>query len=89
MSCGIAPGLSDLALFSGSRRRSLTIPTWLAELEDKLARADVIDVSKLSGDTIRFGAGGRSRQDFPGSCLPIICGRITGPLADFVRVMAP
>jgi len=27
-----------------------------AELEDKLARAEVIDVSKHSGDTIRFGA---------------------------------
>jgi transcription elongation factor GreA len=30
--------------------------TRIAELEDKLARAEVIDVSKLSGDTIRFGA---------------------------------
>ena len=28
----------------------------IAELEDKLARADVIDVSRLSGDTITFGA---------------------------------
>jgi transcription elongation factor GreA len=28
----------------------------IAELEDKLARADVIDVSKLSGETIKFGA---------------------------------
>jgi transcription elongation factor GreA len=28
----------------------------IAELEDKLARADVIDISKLSGDTIKFGA---------------------------------
>ncbi len=28
----------------------------IAELEDKLARAEVIDVSKLSGNTIRFGA---------------------------------
>ena len=28
----------------------------IAELEDKLARIEVIDVSKLSGDTIRFGA---------------------------------
>ena len=28
----------------------------IAELEDKLARADVIDVSKLSGDNITFGA---------------------------------
>jgi transcription elongation factor GreA len=28
----------------------------IAELEDKLARAEVIDVSKLSGDTVMFGA---------------------------------
>src|SRR5512132_3706470 len=28
----------------------------IVELEDKLARADVIDVSKLSCDTIKFGA---------------------------------
>jgi transcription elongation factor GreA len=28
----------------------------IAELEDKLARAEIIDVSKLSGNTIKFGA---------------------------------
>jgi transcription elongation factor GreA len=28
----------------------------IAELEDKIARADLIDVSKLSGNTIKFGA---------------------------------
>jgi transcription elongation factor GreA len=28
----------------------------IAELEDKLSRADVIDVSKLKGDTVTFGA---------------------------------
>jgi transcription elongation factor GreA len=28
----------------------------IAELEDKLSRAEVIDVSKLSGNTIKFGA---------------------------------
>ena len=28
----------------------------VAELEDKLSRAEVIDVSKLSGSTIKFGA---------------------------------
>jgi transcription elongation factor GreA len=28
----------------------------IAELEDKIARAEVIDVSKLSGDTVKFGA---------------------------------
>ena len=30
----------------------------IAELEDKLARAEVINVSRLSGDTIKFGATG-------------------------------
>ena len=30
--------------------------TRIAELEDKLARAEVIDLSKLSGDKIKFGA---------------------------------
>ena len=28
----------------------------IAELEDKLARAEIVDISKLSGDTIKFGA---------------------------------
>ncbi len=28
----------------------------IAELEDKLSRAEVIDVSKLNGSTIKFGA---------------------------------
>ncbi|WP_413988568.1 transcription elongation factor GreA [Labrys okinawensis] len=28
----------------------------VAELEDQLSRAEVIDVSKLSGDTVKFGA---------------------------------
>jgi transcription elongation factor GreA len=28
----------------------------IAELEDKISRADVIDVSKLKGDTVTFGA---------------------------------
>jgi len=30
--------------------------TRIADLEDKLARAEIVDVSKLSGDTIKFGA---------------------------------
>jgi transcription elongation factor GreA len=30
--------------------------TRIAELEDKLARAEIVDVSKLSGDVIKFGA---------------------------------
>ncbi|NOJ42185.1 transcription elongation factor GreA [Bradyrhizobium australiense] len=30
--------------------------TRIAELEDKLTRAEIVDVSKLSGNTIKFGA---------------------------------
>jgi transcription elongation factor GreA len=30
--------------------------TRIADLEDKLARVEIVDVSKLSGDTIKFGA---------------------------------
>ena len=28
----------------------------VAEVEDKLSRAEVIDITKLSGDTVKFGA---------------------------------
>jgi transcription elongation factor GreA len=28
----------------------------IAQLEDKLARAEIVDITKLSGDTIKFGA---------------------------------
>jgi transcription elongation factor GreA len=28
----------------------------VVELEDKLSRADIIDISKLSGSTVKFGA---------------------------------
>ena len=38
------------------RKRSRINEGRIAELEDKIARAEVIDVSKLSGDTIKFGA---------------------------------
>src|SRR5438445_5207794 len=30
----------------------------IAEIEDKLARADIIGITKLAGDTIKFGATG-------------------------------
>jgi len=46
----------------------------IVELEDKLARAEVIDVSKLSGDTIKFGAtvtlinGGYRRKEGVADC---------------------
>ena len=28
----------------------------VSELEDKISRAEIIDISKLSGDTVKFGA---------------------------------
>lgn len=34
------------------------------------------------------GRGGRFRQDFPPSCLPVTAGRVTGALADFVTLPA-
>jgi transcription elongation factor GreA len=48
--------LSENAEYHAARDRQSFIEGRLAELEDIIARADVIDVSKLSGDTVRFGA---------------------------------
>ena len=40
----------------GDDLRNDGIDTLLADLEDKLSRADIIDVSKLKGDQVMFGA---------------------------------
>jgi len=48
--------LSENAEYHAARERQSFIEGRLAELEDKIARAEVIDVSKLSGRTIKFGA---------------------------------
>jgi len=48
--------LSENAEYHAAKERQSFIEGRLAELEDKLARAQVIDVSRLSGDTIKFGA---------------------------------
>jgi transcription elongation factor GreA len=46
LSEGMGPAAKTLGLGGGR----------VAELEDKLSRADVIDITKLSGDTVKFGA---------------------------------
>ena len=48
--------LSENAEYRAAKEQQAHNEGRVAELEDKLARADVIDVSKLSGDTIKFGA---------------------------------
>jgi transcription elongation factor GreA len=48
--------LSENAEYHAAKEQQAHNEGRIAELEDRLARADVIDVSKLSGDTIKFGA---------------------------------
>jgi transcription elongation factor GreA len=48
--------LSENAEYHAAKEQQAHNETRIADLEDKLARADVIDVSKLSGDTVTFGA---------------------------------
>ena len=48
--------LSENAEYHAAKEQQSHNEGVIAELEDKLARADIIDVSKLSGDTIKFGA---------------------------------
>ena len=48
--------LSENAEYHAAKEQQSHNEGVIAELEDKIARADVIDVSKLSGDTIKFGA---------------------------------
>ena len=48
--------LSENAEYHAARERQSFIEGRVAELEDKMARAEVIDVTKLSGSTVMFGA---------------------------------
>ena len=48
--------LSENAEYHAAKEAQSLNEGRIAELEDRLARAEVIDVSKLSGDTIKFGA---------------------------------
>jgi transcription elongation factor GreA len=48
--------LSENAEYHAARERQSFIEGRLSELEDQIARAEVIDVSKMSGSTVKFGA---------------------------------
>ncbi|MCW2286611.1 transcription elongation factor GreA [Rhodoblastus acidophilus] len=48
--------LSENAEYHAAKESQSLNEGRIAELEDKIARADVIDVSKLSGNSVKFGA---------------------------------
>ena len=48
--------LSENAEYHAAKEKQSFIEGCVAELEDKLARAEVIDVTKLKGDKVVFGA---------------------------------
>jgi transcription elongation factor GreA len=48
--------LSENAEYHAARERQSFIEGRVAELEDKIARAEVIDVASLNGKTVKFGA---------------------------------
>jgi len=48
--------LSENAEYHAAKEQQGLNEARVAELEDKLSRADVIDVTRLSGDTVKFGA---------------------------------
>ncbi len=48
--------LSENAEYHAAKEQQSLNEGRIAEIEDKISRAEVIDVSKLSGDTVMFGA---------------------------------
>ncbi len=48
--------LSENAEYEAAKERQSFIEGRISEIEDKTRRAEVIDVTKLSGDNVKFGA---------------------------------
>lgn len=48
--------LSENAEYHAAKEQQAWNEARVAELEDKLSRAEVIDITKLGGDTVKFGA---------------------------------
>ena len=54
--------LSENAEYHAAKEAQGMNEARVADMEDKMSRADVIDVSKLSGDTVKFGATVQDRR---------------------------
>jgi len=48
--------LSENAEYHAAKERQAWIEGQILEFEDKFSRAEVIDIGKLAGDTVKFGA---------------------------------
>ncbi|MFK8250697.1 transcription elongation factor GreA [Ancylobacter terrae] len=48
--------LSENAEYHAAKEQQSLNEGRIAELEDKLSRAEIIDIAKLTGDTVKFGA---------------------------------
>jgi transcription elongation factor GreA len=48
--------LSENAEYHAAKEQQGWTEARVSELEDKISRAELIDISKLSGDTVKFGA---------------------------------
>jgi transcription elongation factor GreA len=48
--------LAENAEYHAAKEQQGWVEARVAELEDKISRADVIDITRLGGDTVKFGA---------------------------------
>ncbi len=63
--------LSENAEYHAAKEAQGMNEARVSDLEDKLSRAEVIDISKISGDTVKFGAHVKIEDEEPAKRLAI------------------